>query len=468
MQYTEGNKQITNDITFICKLYMLSTILEPLLLFVIFERETSGIGGNISRFFQGIVVVYLIITFFKGKINLNKINFGSGVLINYWLYIILAVFSGLYGFAVGAYDLPITYDNNTDISFFSSIINNHYIRPLVEYFVNIYYFVYYVIIFQYFIYNLNIVKYYIKMFKRIFIISYVLGMLDIGSLYLFGVDVIPRHIADGVHVGLRFHGLAGEPRDAFVYLFLGLAILYLNSFINNELLSKYWIFAVILAALLTQSASGLIGILIFIFLYSIYVIISLKIFVKIQQFMILIGVGVGCVYLMIENSERIIIYLDGLMNLWHFLSSNAILPYGMLEQKDNIYPIYDMYLKIYNLNLVPMFIGNGFGTASIINNIYSPGEYILLNPHSQLIRIIYEGGIMGLIFYILTFTYPVKFYSKYIPKVNKSQFIIVILLLLSCTLAHRSSANFIFLGLFISVLNNYKLKNFLTPVNKLN
>jgi hypothetical protein len=151
------------------------------------------------------------------------------------------------------------------------------------------------------------------------------------------------------------------------------------------------------------------------------------------------------------------------MNLWHFLSSNAILPYGMLEQKDNIYPIYDMYLKIYNLNLVPVFIGNGFGTASIINNIYSPGEYVLLNPHSQLIRIIYESGIMGLLLYILTFIYPVKFYSKYIPKVNKNQFIIIILLLLSCTLAHRSSANFIFLGLFISVFNNYKLKKFLNP-----
>ena len=461
MQDINSSKKIANNISFICKLYIVSTLLEPLLLFVIFERETLGIGGNISRIFQIIVVFYLILEFIKGKkINFNNINLTDKIFLNYWLYITLAIFAGLYGFATGAYDLPITYDKHVEISLFSAFINNHYIRPLVEYFVNIYYFIYYVIIFQYFIYKEEIIKYYFKMFKRIFTLSFVLGIFDMGVLYFFGIDFIPRHIADGVNVGLRFHGLAGEPRDAFVYLFFGLAILHLDSFFNKEKISNYWIVGIILAALLTQSASGLIGILIFIGLYSIYAVISLNIFLKFHKFLILLVISIGGIFLMIENSDRIVIYLDGILNLWHFLSMNAILPYGMLEQKDNIYPIYDMYLKIYNLDLISIFIGNGFGTASIINNIYSPGEYILSNPHSQLVRIIYEGGIIGFLLYVLTFIYPVIFYSNYIPKGCKNELIILILLLLSCTLAHRSSANFIFLGLFISVFNNIKSNKF--------
>jgi len=461
MQYSSESKTKADKVSFICNMYIVSTLLEPLLLFVIFERETSGVGGNISRIFQIIVVLYLILEFIKGKkIKFNNIDTAGKVYLNYWLYITLALFAGLYGFATGAYDLPITYDKYVEISLFSAFVNNHYIRPLFEYFVNIYYFVYYVMIFQYFIYKEDVIKYYFKMFKKIFTLSFLLGILDMGILYFFDVDLIPRHIADGVNVGLRFHGLAGEPRDAFVYLFFGLAILYLDSFFNKEKINNYWIVAIILAALLTQSASGLVGILIFIALYTVYNVISLNIFLKFYKFIILLIVSIGGIFLMIDNSDRIVIYLDGIMNLWHFLSMNAILPYGMLEQKDNIYPIYDMYLKIDNLDLISIFVGNGFGTASIINNIYSPGEYILSNPHSQLVRIIYEGGLIGFLLYVLTFTYPIKFYSKHIPYENKNEFIILILLLLSCTLAHRSSANFIFLGLFISVFNNIKLRRF--------
>ena len=74
MQYTESIEKKTNNVSFICMLYILSTLLEPLLLFVILERETSGIGGNISRFFQSVVVLYLILTFLAGKINIKIFN----------------------------------------------------------------------------------------------------------------------------------------------------------------------------------------------------------------------------------------------------------------------------------------------------------------------------------------------------------------------------------------------------------
>ncbi len=42
--------------------------------------------------------------------------------------------------------------------------------------------------------------------------------LDFLLVLLIGYEWIPRHLSDFTHVGTRFHGFAGEPRDAFVYL----------------------------------------------------------------------------------------------------------------------------------------------------------------------------------------------------------------------------------------------------------
>ena len=101
-------------------------------------------------------------------------------------------------------------------------------------------------------------KYFFSVFKTLFIISFVVGVIDLGFA-ANGIHLVPRHIADWRMVGMRFHGLAGEPRDAFVYLFFGLAILHLHAHFRGLKLSKWWYVAIIAAALFTQSTSGFLG-----------------------------------------------------------------------------------------------------------------------------------------------------------------------------------------------------------------
>ncbi len=84
-------------------------------------------------------------------------------------------------------------------------------------------------------------------------------------------------MSDWRHVGNRFHGIAGEPRQAFVYLVFGLSIFYLNKYwlVDN---SKNILFipVIVIAAYYTESASGLVGIIFGIILIFMYLIRSIK------------------------------------------------------------------------------------------------------------------------------------------------------------------------------------------------
>ena len=73
-----------------------------------------------------------------------------------------------------------------------------------------------------------------------------------------GYSGIPRHIGDCTlvgwrltdctTVGLRFHGLAGEPRDAFSFLMLGLSIIALRGiWSDSKTLNKFLIIIIFIA-----------------------------------------------------------------------------------------------------------------------------------------------------------------------------------------------------------------------------
>ena len=89
---------------------------------------------------------------------------------------------------------------------------------------------------------------------------------------------------DGINVGARYHGLAGEPRQAVPYLALGLAIFHLQHFFEGKKSNNWWIIAIIIVMILTQSASGILGIIAFITLYIIYNLINLRQFLKLFFF----------------------------------------------------------------------------------------------------------------------------------------------------------------------------------------
>src|SRR3989442_6770858 len=218
----DGKSQAVK-ISLLSRVYVWSIVLEPLLFFVLLERTASGVTSNLGRILQMVVVIGLIFRFLMGFLKsswtgIRMINFTSPLYVTYGIYFFLVMLAGLIGALAGAYHLPVAYDYIDDESAFSVLLNSEATRPVFEYFIALYYFIYFVVLPQYLLKTEKSVEYFFTVFRKIFIICFVVGVIDLGFAAI-EIYLVPRHIADWVYVGARFHGLAGEPRDAFVYLF---------------------------------------------------------------------------------------------------------------------------------------------------------------------------------------------------------------------------------------------------------
>ena len=80
---------------------------------------------------------------------------------------------------------------------------------------------------------------------------------------------------------------------------------------------------------------------------------------------------------------------------------------------NNFFPVIHRYFELRNLNILPLFVGTGFGSASVINNIYFRTLEIN-NPNADIVRCFYETGIIGTLLFLLSFIYPIK--RKLAPK----------------------------------------------------
>jgi len=446
-----GHQQMSK-IPLISKVYVWSVVFEPLLFFIMWDQWTAGIGGNISRILQGLVIISLILKYFIKPSGLRIINFANPLYRNYGIYLGIAIFAGLVGGLSGAYQVSVPY-STSEQSYFASLLNSPAFRPVFEYIIAIYYFIYFVVLPRYMLKTESAVFYFFRVFKTMFIISLVVGMVNL-AFAISGIRLVPRHIADwaygGVYAGGRFHGLAGEPRDAFVYLFLGIAVINLEAYVKGQSLSKFWIVTVISAAVLTQSASGLIGIAVFCVLLGTY---GLNYAMNVRTFPLLLAILIltpVLIYGSIISSERFLQYLKSTSDLWYLLESGGELPYLMLQQSTNIYPLYDLTVKARELNILPIIIGSGFGSSSAISNHYAPFAGQMLNPNSQLVRSLFESGVVGTFFLIMSFFYPVKQLTKYIIIKDRFIFITLTLLLIGCFMGHRNAAPFIYLGTFLA------------------
>lgn len=433
------------------RLYVWSIIFEPLLFFVLFENSTSGVVGNLSRILQMIVLVSLI---FKLMLDLSKsakihmVNILNPLYSNFSIYFLLIMMAGCIGFVSGAYDIPIEYSYDDSDSGFYQFLSSNTIRPIFEYIVTLYYFIYFVMLPQYFLKTEKDINYFFSSFKIVFIVSFIVGIIDF-IFAIFYTSLVPRHIADWRMVGMRFHGLAGEPRDAFVYLFYGLAMLYLYAYFKGVKFNNLWVILIIIAAGLTQSASGLIGILFFLVIYCVYSMSTLNVKVLFQFFILMMPILV-LVYLTAIHSDRIMWYIEGTSNLWNILEAGEKLPYQLKVQSSNIYPIYDSIVKLRTLNILPVFIGSGLGSASAINHVYDLTELQINNPHSQFVRVLFESGLLGLFLFIRSFIYPIKFLTKQLSRKTQQKFILLMILLLGVFFGHRSAVGYIYLGIFIA------------------
>ena len=84
-------------------------------------------------------------------------------------------------------------------------------------------------------------------------------------------------------------------------------------------------------------------------------------------------------------------YIESSQDLWSILESGGELPYLMKIQLDSIYPLYDLTVKFRNFDFLPVLIGSGLGSASVVNNVYSDFVFGTSNPNSQLVRNLYES-----------------------------------------------------------------------------
>lgn len=422
------------------RLYVWSVVLEPMLFFVVFDNSVFGVTGNIARLLQSLVVAGLVarglLRTFAARAVLRPRRRVPPWFVRYYVwYFLLAIAAGVIGASSGAYRL-------------GQGLPTPYFRPVFEYLIAAYYFWYFAILPRTLLRTTAAVEYMFTIFRTMFLLSFVAGVADFASSIMLKIDLLPRHIADWRMIGQRFHGLAGEPRHAFVYLFLGLAMWHLRAWYRGERVSRWWTAAIVSAAILTQSASGFLGILAFLALLAVYTLrrISLR---RAWQLGVAVVVAGGLTYLAATSSVRLMAYRASAAGLWVALEQGKSLPGPLESQRDSIYPIYDLLTKLRHGELVPVLIGSGFGSGAAVNSRLSPNPDSQGNPNSQMVRSLYESGIVGTVLFVLAFTVPVHRLSQPLGMRDRHRFMTLMLLLLGCCFGFRSAAPFIFLGALV-------------------
>jgi hypothetical protein len=426
--------------TLVGKLYVWSISMELLLYFG--ASHFLGMRTSIARILQILVIIALIL-------HLKKMyRFGSlanplhSYYKTFWIYYLFSIFSIFYGiFFYGTYDAV-------------NLSGGKLIRPVVEYILILFNFIYFVIIPSYILANNSAINYFFKIFHRVFLISLVLGVADLIVVVVFSSNLISRHIHEDIHIGFRFHGLFGEPREAFGPLFLWIGILYLRSYWQDrKRVNKGLILIIVVAMLLTQSGSGILGIMlsaVLVFLFYIHRV-SFKNKLKIFSMLFLCGLVVN---VSIEHSKRLSKYKDAIVLLYENADIYDISPHLKAQEVD-IYPIWQRLIEVKELNIMPFFIGTGQGSGYVINYKYM-NEDDATNPNSNLVRTFYESGFIGLFLFTIFFLYPIKkiFHSKQLVK----KYTLIMLVIVGLFLGHRTAIPYIFLGVLIAVVNQ-KVKN---------
>jgi len=438
------------------RLYAWSIILEPMIYFTVCHQRLSGVGLNISRMMQIVILLFFIRLAISGKINLRI----SGVIKSRYslfvLYFCLAVMSGIVGLLMGVYSLDAVI-NLPRNSFISGIIRSSYFRPFFEYIILAYYIGYFAVLPSIILKKEEDIKYLFKVFFLIFNISLIIGLIDCFLVWKFRITITGRHLHEWytepngpLWVGLRFHGIFGEPRDAFVLLGFGAAFYYLKAIFFNEAQYKWYYALLLICAVMTKSTSGIMGVIIFIMLYFVTICIDFRLRRFIKAFILFSVLGV-VFYVAIVTSNRLGIYLDfftGGIKVAYYEGEVPTIIYGQMV---NIYPIFWIIENLVQFNPIPLLIGQGLGSSVFVSGSY--GMEGLSNPHAGIIRVIAGTGIIGCFLYVSAFYIPVKRMTRKLPYKIRDNIILFMILVLSLTLGHRSPAGFIFIGVLFAIFN---------------
>lgn len=436
-------------------MYLWSLITEPLLYFIIASGgQATGIPLSLSRLLQIGVLLIIVSKIIGSKVPIIKHRIAT-LSVNKFLliHILILLVSTLLGlFLFGSYNINIReglIKTEENVPFLKS----KYMRPVFDIFLLMYYYFYFVMLAPYFLKTKSTINYFFKLFIRVLYFVLIAGFIDLLYVLLRGEALIKRHFGESTDVGFRFHSIAGEPRDAFVYLVYSMSMIFVSVYLFPSLRNKRLLLILLIVAIvLTQSASGMLGILIGGLLTLGYFL--LKKSVRAFYFLFIFLFITAIVIYLVSLSPRMQLYIEGFSGLYDELKSGGELPYILLVQSVNFLPFWGMYNYLLELNFYQFLFGSGFSSVAYYNMNFI-GDYSYSNPNSQLTRLIFDGGIVGFIYYLLFLvTIPIKFFTKQFHKINYSG-LIFFFILTGAGLSHRSLIPFIFLGVISAVLHVY-------------
>ena len=425
------------------KLYIWSLIFEPLLFFINASGgETTGIPISVSRILQICVIFYFL--FVQENLN-NHLKSKKNLpfyLPKYFLYyLITAICSTLLGFII--FD-SYQFDNssyNKIVPFFKKPIT----RVILDLFLLLYYYFYFIVLSRIVFNSQNVFNYFLNYFFKVLYFIIVIGCVDY-FLAFFQIDLISRHVGEITDVGTRWHSILGEPRDAFVFLIYAIFMCLINGYLNNKSNTKI-IYLLIFCIILTQSFSGILGVLIGLGLTLLFYLFKKKKSAFVIFFISLIMMFL--IFKVVPYSDRIMLYVSAFSSLIDILESGVDLPYILAVQASNFYPLWGMYVDFINFNFYPILFGSGISSSSFYN-FNMVGEFV--NPNSQITRVIFDTGLVGFLFYILFLISPAIRLINYFSISKKNKLFISLFLIIGCSLSHRTLIPFILYGILLAFL----------------
>jgi hypothetical protein len=455
--------------------YTLSLLFLPFDFFTFYEQNSYGTTWTLSKILQ--MTTYLLIlvkiVIDKNTLILRKIIFSYEL---HKYFIIFLGFVILVSF-IGAL-------NNNYHTILNSGNFNLKVRPVKEILILFHQYFFFIVLAPIIINNKSKIKILMQLLFWAVVLNLFFAFIDYG-LKIYHIDFINRHFVDDRDVGQRLHGLFGEPRDAYVGLIFSLCFMHVYKNYFDQKLSSVFPTIILLSLVLTFSTSAFVGgflYIVIIFLLNIYILLKYQEY-KIKTWIFFIFLFL--MFTLIFNSRNYIYILQlietflntlkyyNFNNLEYFLRNylqidfnslgayqrqfvsqsplEANIPHaadksgtGLSAHVVNLLPFLDYIDRIHRVEIWSFLSGTGAGTTSIFFNQIS-GYTTISNPHSQIVKILYEYGIIGTILYIYSLLKIVIDLSKNISL--KSQ--------------HLIFGSFIMLGVPVLINNNYMLYMFL-------
>lgn len=386
---------------------------------IFFHLDLYGYQIKIARITQFLLVVYLIFILifkiYKKDILLKKNIFISDLDIFFFIFIIYLFFNSLFRLELLSSSLTVFIE-------------------IIKY---IFYYIFYVYLTRLFNNKLNLFFIYKFLYYFLYFVI-IFGLLEFVINIFLSQNFIPRQLNYGFrdeYIGLRFHSILGEPRDAASTLIILISIILIfELFLYEKIKSIYLLAITFICSLLTFSTTLLFCFsLIFIF----FLIYNKNFKISFLVFIIFLFLSLFLFLL----SSKVEGYFTDLFLLPFFIDSHlAIKDLNIEPQLINIMPIFLFLKELFSLHIYEFLFGYGLDASSHI--LYEGYQNIGDKPHSQLSRLLYDLGITGLFAYIFILNFYMKTFLKFYSK-NKLLILLSFIIFLSASLAHRTGSFFI-------------------------